>query len=244
MKNKHIVFFDLETTSVNTDTARIVQLCAVKTDENFQIVDGPKKINVNPGVPIPKEASDVHGLTDEQVQDCKPFKAYAKGIVDFFSGCDLAGFNSNAFDLPLLVNELDRCGLTLDLSGVRLLDAFVIFRNLEKRDLAAALKFYCDQDIQGAHDAENDILATLQVFKAQVSRYEEVKTLDLVHSFCGADTRVDLAGKLIKNENGEIVYNFGKDKGKSVKANPGFGEWMLKNDFSKEVKTILKTLIK
>lgn len=243
----NIIFFDLETTGTSTTKDRIVSLSAFKVDEKYNLIEGSQKdLLVNPGIPIPVGASDVHGITDDMVKDKPSFKQYAQGIHQYFSGCALAGYNIKSFDVPILSEELGRCELLFPQSDVKIIDSFNIFRIKEKRDLSSALKFYTGETMEGAHDANNDNIATLKIFMGQMNHYPELAEMDVakLHEFCNdGKTFLDLAGKIGVNEKGEAYYTFGKDVGKTLKSSPGFGEWMLKNDFPTNTKNIIRAII-
>lgn len=242
-----IVFLDLESTGVDVVKDRIVQIAARKMNHDFTEEEEVKKYLVNPGVPIPKEASDIHGITDEMVADQPTFAQRAVALNGYLQGCIIAGYNIIGFDVPMLSEEFGRCNINWPEDGAMFADAYVIFRQKEKRDLEAALMFYTGEQHEGAHDAGADILATEKVFKAQLKHYEDLKgmTIQEVHQFCQGDVpRLDLAGKIILKD-GVAVYSFGKDIGKSVKENPGFGHWMLdpKNSFPKNTRDVVLSLI-
>jgi len=238
-----IVFIDVETTGTDVTVDRIVQLAAIKTINGINEIIDEKKITINPGCPIPSAASEIHGITDDDVKDKPSFAQYAKAVFDFFYNCDYAGFNIRLFDIPILSEEFSRCGLAWPDPDAQILDAFHVFREKEKRDLASAFKFYCNEDLQGAHDAFEDIKATRLVMIAQCSKYDDLCTIEQFLSFCKIPNALDLAGKIVLNDQGEAVYNFGKDKGKVIKQNPGFGKWMLGQNFPSNTKNILKTIL-
>lgn len=246
MENKDIVFFDLETTGVSVTGDRIVQIAAVKVDQYFNQIGDVKDYLVNPGISIPREATEVHKITDEMVKDAPSFKAYSKGLFEFLKNCDIGGYNSNQFDIPMLSEEFARVGINWPEEGTNFADAMIIYHAEEKRDLAAALKFYCDTILLDAHNAKADILATVNVYKSQVMYYEHLRELNTyqIDQHYGGKIRVDIAGKIILNDEGEAVYSFGKDKGKSIVKNPGFAHWMLKQDFPTETKNIIQKLLK
>lgn len=240
---KPIIFFDLETTGTDVVNDRIVQFAAMKVPETFTEINEQKNVLMNPGRPISKEASEVHGITDEDVKDKPKFAQYAKGLFDFLSGCNYAGYNIIHFDVPMLSEEFARCGIEWPAKDSSFYDACNVFREKEKRDLTNAVKFYCNESHEDAHDALADVKATWKVFLAQQDRYEDLNTPEKYAAFCVIPGALDLAGKIVLNENGEAVYNFGKDKGKSVKHNPGFGQWMLNQSFSTNTKNIVRSLI-
>ena len=240
---KPIIFFDLETTGTDIVNDRIVQFAAIKTIENTLVYDATKNVLINPGKPIPKEASDVHGITDEAVKDKPKFAQYAKGLFEFISGCDYGGYNIIHFDVPLLSEEFARCGIDWPAKDAQYFDACHVFREKEKRDLSGAMRFYCNESHEDAHDALADVKASIQVLRAQAERYEDLNSPDKYAAFCVIPGALDLAGNIVLNEKGEAVYNFGKDKGKSVRLNPGFGQWMLNQSFSTNTKNIVRSLI-
>ena len=247
---KPLAFFDLETTGINTAKDRIIDICIIKALPGGEVMS--KTQRVNPGMPIPLESSLIHGLYDDDVQDAPPFKTVARTLAQFLEGCDLAGFNSNRFDVPLLVEEFLRAGVDFDLKNRRLVDAQRIFHLMEPRNLSAAYKFYCDKELIGAHGAEVDTIATLEVLDAQVQRYRGMvaksdsgadvifeNDVDVLHSLT-ANKNIDLAGRMAINEKGEEVFNFGKHKGLPVldvlRKEPSFYDWMLKGDFPLDTK--------
>lgn len=236
--------FDLETTGTDTVTDRIVQIAAWKLDKNLSEAFPIKAMLINPGRPIPPEATAVHKITDEMVKDAPTFPQIAKAFHEFLSDCNLAGFNILNFDVPLLSEEFARCNIIWPAEGTVFLDAYKIFALKEKRDLAGAAKFYLNASHEDAHDAGADVVMTRDVLVAQLLKYnEDFPDLESVHKFC-VGNMVDIAGKLIRldDEAGTIVYNFGKDKGKGVKANPGFANWMLNQSFPTETKQIIRKI--
>ncbi len=240
------VFFDLETTGVDTAKDRIVQISAIKLDENFCIIDRKTRL-INPTIPIPAEAEGVHGISDEMVKDEPTFNRVAKGIFDFFGNCDLAGYNIASFDLPLLVEEFLRAGLDIAGWSPPVIDAMTIFKRHEERTLAAALRFYTgkEMDEKMAHDAEYDTMSTIEVLKAQMELYSDLPdTPEEFTLYSNNDNKIiDFAGKLAYDDDGDAVYNIGKDKGSKVKFNPGFGEWMLGKDFPRDTKSHLRKIL-
>ncbi|GAB4028487.1 exonuclease domain-containing protein [Spirosoma koreense] len=247
---KPLAFFDLETTGVNVAKDRIIDICIVKAMPNGEVIS--KTQRVHPGMPIPLESSIIHGIYDEDVKDAPPFKTVARTLAQFMDGCDLAGFNSNRFDIPLLVEEFLRANVDFDIKNRRLVDAQRIFHLMEPRNLSAAYKFYCNKDLIGAHSAEADTMASLEVLDAQVQRYlgmvaktdagQDVifaNDVDMLHSLT-ANKNIDLAGRMILNEKGEEVFNFGKHKGSPVldvlQKEPSFYDWILKGEFPLDTK--------
>ncbi len=244
---KPVVFFDLETTGTNIAKDRVVEMSALKVLPN-----GTEEIKtwlVNPSIPIPKESSDIHGITDEMVADKPLFKQLAKEIYKFIQDADLAGYNSNRFDVPLLAEELLRTEIELDLHNRKLIDVQTIFFKQEPRTLTAAYKFYCDKILEGAHGAEADTKATYEVLKSQLDKYENLKNdMDFLSKFSSHNKRnVDFAGLVVSNSKGEACFNFGKYKGKLVvdvfTKDAGYYGWLQKADFplyTKKVFTRLK----
>jgi len=247
---KPLAFFDLETTGINIAKDRIIDICIAKALPNGEVV--VKTHRVNPGMPIPVESSMIHGIFDEDVKDAPPFKSVARTLAQFLEGCDLAGFNCNRFDVPLLVEEFLRANVDFDMKNRRLVDAQRIFHLMEPRNLSAAYRFYCGKELLNAHSAEADTLATLEVLDAQVQKYvgrmakddngQDVvfqNDVDMLHNLT-ANKNVDLAGRMIVNEKGEEVFNFGKHKGLPVldvlKKEPSFYDWMLKGEFPLDTK--------
>jgi len=237
-----IVFFDLETTGTNIVTDRIVEISYHKVSPNGR--EETKTIRINPGMPIPKSSSDIHGITDEDVADCPLFKSVAKEIARDIEGCDLAGYNSNRFDIPLLAEELLRAEVDIDLMKRKFVDVQVIFHKMEARTLSAAYKFYCEKDLVGAHGAEADTLATYEVLQAQLDRYPDLKNdIDFLAKFTTQSNNVDFAGRIVYNDKGEELINFGKYKGQKVsdvlKEDIGYYGWIMNGDFSLYTKKVL-----
>lgn len=240
-----IVFFDLETTGTNIVSDRIVEIAYHKVSPNGK--EETKSMRINPGMPIPPGATAVHHITDADVADCPTFKEVAKEIVKDIEGCDLAGYNSNRFDIPLLAEELLRAEIDIDLTKRKFVDVQVIFHKMEARTLAAALKFYCDKDLTDAHEAQADTLATYEVLMAQLDRYPDLQNdIDFLSKFTTQNNNVDFSGKFIFNDKGEEVFNFGKYKGQKVedvlKTDTGYYGWMLNGDFSLHTKKVLTNI--
>ena len=235
---KPLAFIDLETTGVNLATDRIIEIAIVKV-----LPDGKRSIKrklINPGMPIPKQSSDVHGITDEMVKDAPAFKEVAHELKQMLDGCDIGGYNSNRFDIPLLVEEFLRADVDFDMKGRRLLDVQNIFHKMEQRTLSAAYKFYCNKNLDGAHSAEIDASATHEILIAQLERYPDLGTsIDSVLKLIGEESIVDFARRFIM-ENGVEVFNFGKYKGKAVadvlRNEPQYYDWMMKGDFPQYTK--------
>lgn len=238
-----IIFFDLETTGTNVVHDRIVEISLLKVHPNGK--EEVKTKRINPEMPIPKEASDIHGILDEDVKDEPTFKQIAKSLADQIEGCDLAGFNSSRFDIPLLAEEFLRVGIDIDFSKKKLIDVQIIFHKKEQRTLEAAYRFYCDKTLVDAHSAEADTIATYEVLKSQLDRYDDLPNDmgKLAEDYSFFNNNVDLAGRIIRNENGIEVFNFGKHKGKPVsevlRSEPSFYAWMMDADFSLNTKQVL-----
>jgi DNA polymerase-3 subunit epsilon len=229
-----IAFFDLETTGVNLSTDRIVEIALIKVMPDLSRV--VKRKLINPEMPIPKSSSDIHGITDDMVKDAPTFKQAGNEIKQFIEGCDLAGYNSNRFDIPLLMEEFLRAGMEVDLSSMKMLDVQHIFYAMEPRTLTAAYKFYCQKDLINAHSAEADVNATIDVLLAQIEKYESLgNSVDTILATVGEEKIVDYARRFSFDEKGVEVFNFGKYKGKSVsqvlKNEPQYYDWMMKGDF-------------
>lgn len=250
-----IAFFDLETTGINVASDRIVELCILKISP-----DGTREIKtkrINPTIPIPKQSSEIHGIYDKDVANEPTFKSIAKSLAEFLKDCDLAGYNSNKFDIPILVEEFLRADIDFDLKGRRFVDVQNIFHQMEQRTLKAAYKFYCGKTIENAHSAQADIEATYEVFLAQLERYQGVefedrkgnKSIPIVndikalHDFTNINRNVDLAGRIVLNDQGVEVFNFGKHAGKSVEQvlrdEPSYYAWMQNGDFPLYTKKVL-----
>ena len=246
-----IAFIDLETTGINITNDRIVELAIVKISP-----DGSKLIKrklINPLTPIPAASSAIHGITDEMVKDAPSFKQVANEIKQFLEGCDLGGYNSNRFDIPMLLEEFLRVGIEYTVDGKKLVDVQKIFHMMEQRTLSAAYKFYCSKTLEGAHGAEADATATWEVLEAQLERYPQIgDNVESIMKFTGEDDIVDFARRFIKDK-GVEVFNFGKHKGKPVaqvlREEPQYYDWMMKGDFPINTKQKLtemlnKTLVK
>ena len=237
-----IVFFDLETTGVDTAKDRIVEISMVKVmPDGEQIV---KTRKLNPGMHIPAEATAIHGITDEDVKDEPTFAQVAKSLEQFIRGCDFGGFNSKRFDLPVLVEEFLRAGVDVDFKRRKFIDVQNIFHKKEQRTLVAAYKFYCDKDLDDAHSAEADTLATYEVLKAQLERYPDLENdIDKLAEFSTRAETADYAGRILFNEKGEEVFGFGKYKGRSVeevfRMEPSYYAWMMNGDFPLYTKKVI-----
>ena len=237
-----IVFFDLETTGVDTAKDRIVEISMVKVmPDGEQIV---KTRKLNPGMHIPAEATAIHGITDEDVKDEPTFAQVAKSLEQFIRGCDFGGFNSNRFDIPVLAEEFLRAGVDIDMSRRKFVDVQVIFHKMEQRTLSAAYKFYCGKNLEDAHTAEADTRATYEVLMSQLDRYPELQNdVAFLADYSSFNKNVDFAGRMVYDDKGVEVFNFGKYKGMSVsdvlKRDPGYYSWILNSDFTLNTKATL-----
>ena len=236
------VFFDLETTGTNINVDRIVEICYLKVYPNGN--EESRTMRINPEMHIPQEATDVHGIHDEDVRDCPTFKEVARSIAHELEGCDLAGFNSNRFDIPVLAEEFLRAGVDVDLSRRKFIDVQVIFHKMEQRTLSAAYKFYCGKNLEDAHTAEADTRATYEVLMAQLDRYPDLKNdITFLSEYSSFNRNVDFAGRMVYNDSGVEVFNFGKYRGMSVaevlKKDPGYYSWILSSDFTLNTKAML-----
>jgi DNA polymerase-3 subunit epsilon len=234
-----LIVFDLETTGISISNDRIVEIACIKV-----FPDGKEEIRterVNPGMPIPPEITAIHGISDEDVANKPKFEELARELATFMHGCDFAGFNSNKFDFPLLVEEFLRAGVDFDVENRKFIDAQRIFHMMEPRNLSAAYRFYCDQTLVNAHSAEADTRATWEIIQAQITRYPQLKnTLDELGKVSGQNNLVDLAGRMIYNAQKKELFNFGKHKNKLVEEvlskEPGYYQWIMDNDFSLDTK--------
>ncbi|MBP1614859.1 MAG: Exonuclease RNase and polymerase [Bacteroidetes bacterium] len=237
-----IVFFDLETTGININTDRIVEICYLKVHPNGN--EESKTLRINPEMHIPAESSAIHGIYDADVANCPTFKAVAKNIANDIEGADLAGFNSNRFDIPVLAEEFLRAGVDIDMSRRKFIDVQVIYHKLEQRTLSAAYKFYCGKNLEDAHTAEADTRATYEVLMSQLDRYSELQNdMAFLADFSTHNKNVDFAGRMVYDEKGTEIFNFGKYKGMSVsevlKKDPGYYSWIVNSDFTLNTKAVL-----
>lgn len=240
-----LAVFDLETTGINITKDRIVEIAVIRVDPDGTETSYCKR--VNPGMPIPAEISAIIGITNDDVKNEPRFEAIANEVVEFIGESDLAGYNSNKFDIPVLAEELMRAGSDFDVSQRRFVDVQNIFHRMEQRTLSAAYQFYCQKNLDNAHSALHDTSATLEVLKAQLERYEGLENdISFLSNFSKGSNfnLLDFAGRLAVNEQGEAMYNFGKHKGKTVKEimtiEPGYYGWMLDADFPLYTKQCLR----
>ncbi|MBZ4652212.1 MAG: DEDDh 3-5 exonuclease domain family [Proteiniphilum sp.] len=238
-----LVFFDLETTGINITHDRIVEISFLKVYPNGK--EEIKSRRINPEMPIPPQATAIHGITDEDVKDCPTFKQVARSLADQLEGCDLAGFNSSRFDVPMLAEEFLRAGVDFDMSKRKFVDVQIIFHKKEQRTLEAAYAFYCNRQLEDAHSAEADTRATYEVLKSQLDRYPDL-TNDveaLSKEYSSFNNNVDFAGRIIYNDQGVEVFNFGKHRGKPVvevlAKEPSYYSWMMDGDFPLNTKQVL-----
>ncbi len=235
-----LFFFDLETTGVDVSKDKIVEISYIKVEPNGN--EESKTMRINPGCHIPEASTAVHHITDEDVKDCPTFKEVAKSIANVLEGCDIAGFNSNHFDVPMLAEEFLRVGVNFDFSRPRFIDVQNIYHKLEKRTLSAAYLFYCGKNLEDAHSALGDTKATYEVLKAQLDHYPNDLKNDVafLSDFSQMNRNFDLAGRMVYNDQNVVVFNFGKNKGVPVvdvlRKQPGYFSWMMQGDFPLETK--------
>ncbi len=244
--SRPLAFFDLETTGVNIATDRIIEIYILKIHPDG--TNTSKHKFINPGGPIPKESIAIHGITDEQVKDAPTFKEVANELKQFIDNADLAGFNSNRFDIPLLMEEFLRAGFELDMRHRKLVDIQHIFHTMEKRTLSAAYKFYCDKELVDAHSAAADTAATWEILKAQLKRYDQLgDSVDSILNEIGEEKIVDFARRMVYDDNGDEIFNFGKHKGRKVIdvliKERQYYDWMMKGDFPLHTKQKLTEIL-
>ncbi|MEW6470493.1 MAG: 3'-5' exonuclease [Bacteroidota bacterium] len=241
-----LAFFDLETTGVNVGSDRIVEISILKLYPDKR--KESKTLRIHPTIPIPPASTAIHGIRDEDVKDCPTFKQVAHEIARFLEGCDLAGYNSNKFDVPILVEEFLRAEVDFEVKGRRLIDVQNIFHQMEPRTLSAAYKFYCEKTLENAHSAKADITATYEILEAQLMRYNGHLQNDMnyLHEFTSRTKNVDLAARIVYNDKGVEVFNFGKHAGKPVAevfaAEPSYYDWMMKGDFPLYTKKVITAI--
>lgn len=238
-----IVFFDLETTGVNILKDRIVEISLVKIMPGKEHEPIVKTRRINPEMPIPAEATAIHHITDADVADAPTFRQVAHSLADQMRGCDIAGFNSNRFDVPLLDEEFHRAGVDFDFHRAQFIDVQTIFHKMEQRNLTAAYRFYCDKELEGAHGATADTMATYEVFLAQLDRYDQLSgDVNELAKFSSQNDNVDLAGRIVRDAQGREVINFGKYKGRPVAdvlaSDPGYYSWIMQGDFAGDTKRV------
>ncbi|MCW3092376.1 MAG: 3-5 exonuclease [Ferruginibacter sp.] len=244
--SRPIAFIDLETTGVNLSTDRIVEVAMIKI-----LPDGGRQVKrklINPGLPIPPASTEIHGITDAMVKDAPTFKQAGNELKQFIENCDMGGYNSNRFDIPMLMEEFLRAGMEVDLSTRRMVDVQHIFYTMEPRTLTAAYKYYCQKELIDAHSAESDVNATIDVLLAQITRYPQLgNSIDTILATIGEDKVVDYARRFLFDDKGVEVFNFGKHKGRPVmdvlKAEPQYYDWMMRGDFPLHTKQKLTEIL-
>ena len=241
-----IIFFDLETTGVDPARDRIVEISMVK-----MMPDGSREVKtrrLNPEMPIPPAATAVHGITDDDVKDQPTFRSISRSLAAYIEGCDLAGYNSNKFDIPVLAEEFLRAGLDTDLKQHRFIDVQNIFHKLEQRTLVAAYRFYCGKELTDAHSAEADTLATCEVLEAQLDRYADTlkNDVEFLADFSERMRSADYAGRILYDDNGMEIFGFGKHKGRKVaevfREEPSYYSWMMNGDFPLYTKKVITAI--
>jgi DNA polymerase-3 subunit epsilon len=240
-----IIFFDLETTGTDNAKDRIVELALVKISPDGKRDKYIKRLN--PGIPIPPEVTLIHGISDEDVKNCQTFKQIAHTLYEWMRGCDLGGYNSSKFDLPVLAEEFLRAGINVDFTERHMVDVQQIFFKMEARTLSAAYSFYCQKELENAHSAEADINATIDVLEAQLDRYPDIgKDVAALHQFTHTDEYVDYARRIIMKD-GHPVFNFGKYKGRKVEdvfnSEPQYYDWMMQADFALHTKQKISEIL-
>lgn len=240
-----IVFFDLETTGINVASDRIVEISYLKVFPNGN--EEAKTIRVNPTIPIPAKTTEIHGITDEDVKNEPTFNEIAKNIAKVLEGCDIAGYNSNKFDIPLLAEEMLRAEIDIDLKKRKFVDVQVIFLKKEPRTLGAAYEFYCNKQLVNAHSAEADTRATYEILQSQLEKYTDLENdVDKLSEFSSHNQNADFAGRIIFDEKGVERFNFGKYKGLKVEEvfekDPAYYGWMMNNDFPLYTKKVLTNI--
>ncbi len=243
--NRPLAFIDLETTGVNVASDRIVEIAILKLMPNGD--KEMKSMRINPTIPIPPLVTKIHGISDEDVKDSPTFKDASKMLFAYLDSCDLAGYNSNKFDIPLLAEEFLRADVEFDISNRKLIDVQNIFHKMEQRTLAAAYLFYCKQPLEHAHSADADITATWEILEAQLEKYSELKNdVDFLSEFSSRSNNVDLAGRIVLNDKGIPCFSFGKHNGKPVtdvfEKEPSYYNWMMNSDFPLYTKRVLTKL--
>ncbi|MGD9874844.1 MAG: exonuclease domain-containing protein [Kiritimatiellia bacterium] len=246
--SRPIAFFDIESTGINTLQDRVIDLAVVKL-----MPDGSRETfswRLNPGMPIPRSSTAIHGITDADVVNSPSFRDKAAEILAFFDGCDLAGFNVLGYDIPLLQEEFKRVNMVFDMTGRNIVDGARIFHQKERRTLTAALKFYCNDEHTNAHGALADVEATIRVVEGQLDRYDDLPgSIEELSAFCNPrnPNAIDAQGKIVWNDDNEAAINFGKNQGQTLRAlvrnDAGFLQWILKKDFAEDTKTIVRAAL-
>ena len=243
--DRPICFFDLETTGAKVGKDRIVEIAILRVDTNNQ--ESQKVWRINPEMDISPQAVQVHGISNQMVDKEPNFAHYSNEIYQFIKGCDLAGFNAIKFDIPILVEELIRADIDFDFSRIRMIDSQVIYHKKEPRNLSAALKFYCNKDLENAHSALDDTIATYEVFKAQLDKYDDLEpNMDFLSEYTKRNNNLDFAGKIRIDSDNDAIFAFGKYTGQKVtdvfKSDKGYYSWIMKGDFPEYTKKIFTKL--
>lgn len=238
---KPVIFFDLETTGTDTFNDRVVQIAIIKVSKEGK---EEKERIINPTIHIPDEAAAIHGVTNEMVKDAPTFQQVAKSLYKFMEDCDLAGYNHLNFDMPMLIEEFARAGIVFPDPNARFIDVMKIYFHFHPRTLVAAYQLYCEKELHNAHNAMADTQATLEIFESQLEQhFDDEFDINQLHNLCFSNKNIDFSRKLGRNEDGEIIFAFGKNKGKRVLDNRGYAEWMLKGAFPADTKRILRELL-
>ncbi|MDR1985331.1 MAG: 3'-5' exonuclease [Prevotellaceae bacterium] len=237
-----IIVIDLETTGLDIAKDRIVEICIIKILPNGN--EDIKIRRLNPTIPISPEASQIHGIYNEDVKDCPTFRDVAKSLATYISGCDLIGYNSIKFDIPLLAEEFLRAEVDIDFRKCKMIDVQNIFHKMEQRTLVAAYKFYCHKNLDNAHSAEADTRATIEVLESQLDLYPELQNnIAFLSDFSTKSRNVDYAGRFVYNDKDEVIVNFGKHKGRLLsdvlQTEPSYYDWMMNSDFALDTKNVL-----
>lgn len=240
-----LIFFDLETTGTNVTHDRIVELSFIKVMPDGTVIEKTRRLN--PEMPIPPESTAIHHITDDDVRDCPTFRQIAHSLEEIFADTDVAGYNSNKFDVPVLIEEFSRAGINFPTDGRSFIDVQNIFHKKEQRTLAAAYRFYCGRELENAHSALADTRATYEVLKSQLDRYEDLKNdVEYLAEFSRMNRNIDLAGRMMLNDDNEPVFTFGKHRGRLVREifvqEPSYFDWILQGDFPKNTKDVLQGL--
>ncbi len=240
-----LIFFDLETTGIDVVNDRIVEISYLKIQPDGR--EAVRTMRINPTIPIDPKATEIHGISDNDVKNAPTFNEVAQTLANTFEGCDIAGFNSNKFDLPMLAEEFLRSGIDFDLKKRKFIDVQVIFHKMEQRTLSAAYKFYCEKDLENAHSAEADTRATYEILEAQLERYNELENdVDALSKFSAHNRNVDFVGRIVFDDKNVEVINFGKYKGVPVEEvlekDPGYYGWIMNSDFPLYTKRVLTAI--
>ena len=243
--NRPICFFDLETTGGNVGKDRIVEIAILRVDVDKK--ESKRVWRVNPEMEISFQAIEVHGITNEMIENEPNFAHYSNEIYQFLKGCDLAGFNSIRFDIPILVEELIRSNVEFDFTQIRMIDSQVIYHKKEPRNLSAALQFYCNKELKNAHSAMDDTIATYEVFKAQIEKYDDLESdMDFLNKYSNRYNNLDFAGKIRIDNDDDAIFAFGKYTGQKVvevfRKDKGYYSWIMKGDFPEYTKKIFTKL--